>query len=42
MKFRVVNTKEGLWGRMGTLTAKSFESALRWCVRNGYDIVEQL
>ena len=41
-KYVVVDSSKGLWAPMETLNAPDFESALQWCMKNGYDIVEEL
>ena len=42
MKTFIVVKCGGLWNPFQRLRARSFGDAMRWCNRNGYDLVEEL
>lgn len=39
--FVVINTSAGLWAQPQILKARSFERALQWCFKHGYDLIEE-
>lgn len=40
--FVIVDTNKGLFAPFERLKAQSFEQALSWCDKNGYDLVEEI
>lgn len=40
-KFIVIKTSDGLFARPQILRAKTFKSALAWCFKHGYDLIEE-
>lgn len=39
--FIVVNTSKGIFAPFEKLRSQSFDRALKWCLRNGYDLIEE-
>lgn len=40
-KYIVINTSAGLFSSPQILKARSFRSALQWCFKHGYDLIEE-
>ena len=38
----VVNSSKGVFAPFERLRAKNFRSALSWCFKNGYDLIEEI
>lgn len=41
-RYLVVDTSKGLWAPVEEIRALNWDSAFDWCMKHGYDIIDEL